>query len=506
MSFEFLNALKRQLVSLDNDGYDDLEGEDIDYEYSQTSLLNFFARSSFLRKEREDIVIELFNSSYEEDPINTIKLLFYIRDKREGLGERKVFRTLLKYLGNCNNSFIKENLNLIPLYGRWDDLYALFNTPLEDDAISFIKRKLEEDLNSDRPSTLCKWLKSENTSSKDSRALGKKTRKLLKLSSKEYRTILSNIRKRLKIVEISMSSNRWENIQYGNLSSSTMNKYFKAFFRHDKTRITEYFQLNRTISNTIKSKFDFNEEYPFNIVENIIKGRYNSEEINFTDYVGEHNGDSLIVFGISETTLLKDKNYDPLYAGIGTTLYFLSKNKGRFKDHIITLNPKPNLKRIKDLAVQDKIEDIVKSNICNNIGVEAALDLILFAAIKHSLSNDELPRRLIFITDNKCNLSMLNKHHHKDTPYFINAEEYENIKEKWELTDYIIPELSFWSIDNVREDSTILKDTNSFIYAFGYSHDVFTSILKGECITTRDLMNEVLNKVRYNKMIIPEKY
>ncbi len=242
MSFELFNKLKDEIINIDENLYEDLEedyNEIVEIDNTSIHNLNFFSKGIFLRNINEKDIIEFFSKAYEEDEKKALKILFFIRDKEKGLGERKVFRVCLNYLGNINSHILKENLSLIPYYGRWDDLYSLFDTKLENETIKLIKDTLNKDLNSLSPSTLAKWLKSENTSSPESRRLGKKTRLLLNMSSKEYRTTLSKLRKKLNIVESSMSKGNWEGIQYGNITFKSINKYKNAFLKHDYSRYKE---------------------------------------------------------------------------------------------------------------------------------------------------------------------------------------------------------------------------------------------------------------------------
>ena len=67
---------------------------------------------------------------------------------------------------------MKKNIPYISFFGRWDDLYSLIGTPLENDALEFMKIQFDEDMNKIKDtekvahvSLLGKWLKSENTSS-----------------------------------------------------------------------------------------------------------------------------------------------------------------------------------------------------------------------------------------------------------------------------------------------------------------------------------------------------
>ena len=149
---------------------------DIDEEEVSINVIEeFIDNIEYFRNASEEEIIESFRRIFYSGTKYSIKLLFFVRDKINGLGERRVFRVILKYLGKEHPNYIENNLALIPKYGRWDDLYSLFDTKLEDNVIDLFKNQLQIDVNSNNPSTLAKWLKSENTSSKESKRLANKT-------------------------------------------------------------------------------------------------------------------------------------------------------------------------------------------------------------------------------------------------------------------------------------------------------------------------------------------
>nr|MCR4944998.1 DUF2828 family protein [Clostridium sp.] len=234
MDLGFLNSLKEELINSDSKLFEDLEEYSLSEEAKEDCLINFYAKAGFLRYEKDEVIINTFMDAYNENPIQAMKLLFYLRDKEKGLGERRVFRVIIKHLGSMNSSYLASNIHLIPVYGRWDDLYSLFDTYLQGAAIGLIRKQISLDLKADVPSNMCKWLKSENASSKESKDLARKTRIAMDLSSKEYRNLLTLLRKRVNIVEQDMSSNNWKTIKYGNLNYNTIRRYKKAFIKHDK--------------------------------------------------------------------------------------------------------------------------------------------------------------------------------------------------------------------------------------------------------------------------------
>lgn len=58
--------------------------------------LNFFAVCGALRNVEEGVQYRLFARAYAEDRDLAMRALFYARDIREGLGEREVFRDILR--------------------------------------------------------------------------------------------------------------------------------------------------------------------------------------------------------------------------------------------------------------------------------------------------------------------------------------------------------------------------------------------------------------------------
>ena len=106
-----------------------------------SDVLNLFATIGALRSQNEAEIEKRFLRSFAENGELTMKMLFYARDVRGGLGERRVFRVLLRYLAENSPASLARNLRLVPEYGRWDDLLLLLNTPLHALTVSLLKEQ-----------------------------------------------------------------------------------------------------------------------------------------------------------------------------------------------------------------------------------------------------------------------------------------------------------------------------------------------------------------------------
>ena len=143
----------------------------VTYSSSMSNCLDLFATCGAMRRAGEQEIIDRFIRAYAENPDIAMKILFYARDIRGGLGERKFFRVILKYLCVNYPASIKKNIEWIANYGRFDDLLEMMDTPCESAAVDYLKNQLLSDLEkarNDEPISLCaKWLPSINTSNSE---------------------------------------------------------------------------------------------------------------------------------------------------------------------------------------------------------------------------------------------------------------------------------------------------------------------------------------------------
>lgn len=178
--------------------------------------LDLFGTIGSLRNTTDGRIQTLFAEAYKTDPLFATKIAFYARDIRDGLGERNTFRVILKYMAEHHPEALRPNLDLVGVFGRYDDLYCLVGTPLEDDMWTAMKKQFEEDLKNlhegNAISLLAKWIKTADASSKETRKLGILTAQKLGYPVYNFKRIIRSMRKRIGAVEALMSAGKWENI------------------------------------------------------------------------------------------------------------------------------------------------------------------------------------------------------------------------------------------------------------------------------------------------------
>jgi hypothetical protein len=164
-----------------------------------TSNVSFTKYDLFFKAKRdstEEYVRELVEASWSDDPLSTIKTIFYIRDCRGGKGERKLFYQLIRWLWMNHPDHLLMYLHLIPHYGSFKDYKELLKIhPSLSDRIVQTWMKFVMDENQPQ---LIRSLAVKYIPIQDSRFCGE-------LTHKQFRVYIRNLRdhlsKRLKNVD-----------------------------------------------------------------------------------------------------------------------------------------------------------------------------------------------------------------------------------------------------------------------------------------------------------------
>ena len=243
----FMDAIRDNI--LENHNISITENGAIGYETTGKNLLDLNFSVASLRNTSEAEIAKRFYNAFLEDKNLAMRWLFFARDIRGGLGERRLFRAVIEALSMEDPEVVKAIIPLVPEYGRYDDLWCLLNTPVNDVVISFVAKQFESDiagLIERKPiSLLGKWAPSPSASSRETKRYAKIIAKGLGLTERDYRKGLSKIRKYLDIVEVKMSAKRWGEINYETVPSRANLIYNNAFLRNDEERRQEYLESLR---------------------------------------------------------------------------------------------------------------------------------------------------------------------------------------------------------------------------------------------------------------------
>lgn len=134
---DFLNAIKNE------ENFTYTEKGAGTYTSTMSGILDLFGLGAAYRTRSDNDCTKLFYKALTEDETLALKCLFYIRDVRGGQGERRFFRVVLHDLAITRPELVIRNLDNIPEFGRYDDLYCLIGTPVEDKMWEYLKQETE---------------------------------------------------------------------------------------------------------------------------------------------------------------------------------------------------------------------------------------------------------------------------------------------------------------------------------------------------------------------------
>ena len=489
------------------------------YRSLMSGVYDMFAFGASYRQRSDEDVLFLFKKAFEEDETLALKCLFWIRDCRGGAGERRFFRVCMKWLAENYPNRIRHLISYLPEYGRWDELYIFEGTPLEEDAFSLIKHQLEKDVADimkygDKAGiSLCaKWVKSCNASSEETRKLGEKTRKYLKLSPKEYRKLLSKLREQIKVLERLMSANRWQEIEFSEIPSVAGIRYKNAFARRDI--IAKKYEEFAKDKNT---KVNANVLYPYEVVKEVFKDGYpdiwmmnrkgflglvdstDRAMINkywdaLPNYFGDKEGSMMCVVDTSGSMTWGAGKAKPIDVAIGLGLYCAERLRGPFANHYISFASRPQLIKTEGIDFVDKVERIYKTNLCDDTNLEAVFDLLLKTGLKKGVNKEDIPKTIIVLSDMEINQATYSwkELYPIWTKDNINTM-MENMRIKWREHGLELPKLVYWNV-NARNDR-ILDMGPDVSFVSGASPAIFKQICSGK--TGWNLCLETICSDRY---------
>ena len=498
-----MNTFMTELKNINNFGY--TENGAIKRNSTLNGLMDLFALGGSYRNRSDEDCITLFKAAFAEDEVHALKCLFYLRDIRGGQGERRFFRVVTHWMASYQTDAMRRNLKFVPEYGRWDDLYIFVGTPLEDEAFKIMKHQLALDVSCKTPSLLAKWLKSENTSSKESRNLAVVTRNHFGMTAKQYRKTLSTLRERIRVLERLMSQGRFDEIEFDKIPSRAGVIYRNAFARRDMIK-AKY----EAFAKDTETKVNAGALYPHDIAHRAFEANRkrldNPDRLMLQKYwenLPNYYGDN-IENGIAVVDVSGSMSGVPMEAAVSLGAYIADKAHGPFANHFITFSGNPKLVKFEGADITDKLCRCVHADWGMNTNIEAVFDMLLSTAMKQGVKPEDMPTRVYIFSDmefDQCVTSgTVDTNHWGNRGRLVGSRGintlFESMKAKWARYGYKMPSCVFWNLDARNNNIPAIGD--GFSYVSGFSPTMISCILSGK--DGLDLILEKLDSERYTQI------
>ena len=462
--------------------------------------LDLFATIGTLRNAEDNEIISRFIKAYTEDNNMAMKILFFARDIRGGLGERRVFRAILKWLSLHEAESVRKNLANLPEYGRFDDLLSLLDGPCEKDMLSFIKEQLDKDLAAlkagESVSLLAKWLPSVNANNKETVKKAKKLAKALGYNDAAYRKVLVLLRAEIKLMENYLREKDYS-FSYEKQPSKALYKYRLAFLRNDRERyyaFLEKAETNPSVMNT-------GTLTPYDVVASIFRRDMEKEEITeeerrsmdvtwkaLPDYTGAENA-LAVVDGSGSMYCGWGSEYMPAAVAQSLGIYFAEHNKGCFHNHFITFSENPRLIEVKGKDIVEKLRYCMSFNEYANTDLLKVFDLILKTALKNHAKQEEIPEKLYIISDMEFDCCVEN----------AEMSNFEYAKKEFARHGYRLPQIVFWNVNSRNQQQPVTKNEQGVALVSGASPQIFSMLSEG-ILDPYSFMLETLSSERYERI------
>ena len=453
-----------------------------------SDCLNLFAAIGAMRTLQQAEIENRFLRAYAENPDLAMKILFYARDIRGGLGERAVFRTILRWLAENEKPSLVRNLPYIAEYGRWDDILVLLNTPARREAESVLHQQFLADLKAletgGQISLLGKWLPSVNASNAGTVHLAKHLAHSFGVNDAQYRKSLSALRAEIRIIENNLRERDYT-FDYAKQPSGAMFKYRHAFMRNDRDR----YQTFMTQVKKGEASLHTGTLMPYEIVSSAYNARENEREAldvtwnaleDFTDH------ENALVVADGSGSMYWGANPQPAAVAQSLAIYFAERNRGAFHNHFITFSMTPQLVEIRGRDIAEKVRYCRSFNECANTNLQAVFELILQTAVENRVPRGEMPAALYIISDMEFDSCTRD----------ASLSNFENAKALYRRHGYKLPRVVFWNVQSRNEQQPVKMNEQGVALVSGCTARIFSQVMSGEMDPYANMMN-VIGGVRY---------
>lgn len=426
-----------------------------------------------------------FVAAFAENKELTLRVAQWARDVREGAGERQIFRDILKYLEKTDTEAASLVMNKVPELGRWDDLLVFTDAKLKAQAFGLIKNSLKEG------NGLCaKWMPRQG-------AVAAELRKFLEMSPKQYRKTLVGL---TNVVETKMCARDWENIDFSKLPSLASARYRTAFHKNS-AKFKEY--VAKLAAKDTSVKVNAGAVYPYDVLKSVIMQGWAAKALSKTDrdfivaqwealpnYVGDANILPMVDVSGSMSCPAggpqSKSSVRCIDVAVSLGLYLADKNKGAFKDVFCTFSGKPELLNLKGNVIQ-KAEQMEKSSWEMNTNVIAAFQKILDVAKKGKVSDAEMPRVLLILSDMQF-----------DHCSRFDDTAMQSIKRSFEAAGYTVPKVVFWNI-NAHDNVPVKHNAKGVALVSGFSPTIVRNVLQAnDKFDPETIMLDTIMNPRYD--------
>ena len=425
-----------------------------------------------------------FVAAMAEDKELALRIALWVRDVRQGAGERQLFRDILLYLEQTDHDAAVALIKKVPALGRFDDL-LIFKTPeLKTVAFNLLGDHLRQG-----NGLAAKWMPRK-------KEVASEIRKHFGMSPKQYRKTLVGL---TKVVEQDMCAKNWDEINFSHVPSVAASRYKTAFHRNSP-KYAEY--VAALVKGTDpKVKVNASSIFPHDVIKGVLNYGSVNTSVDQTvldlitaqwnalpNYVGDSNVLALVdVSGSMSCPAGGSGSVLCIDVALALGLYMADKNKGVFKDTFLTFSGRPELMHLKGNIVQ-KLHQMNTSKWDMNTDLVKAMQKILDTAVNHRVPQDQMPDTLMIMSDMQF-----------DRCAKFDDSAMKMIKRKFTDAGYKVPNIVFWNL-NAHGNVPVKHNAVGVALVSGFSPAIAAQVLGADPdqFTPEAIMMKTIMDSRYD--------
>lgn len=440
---------------------------------SGSACLDFFAFSGAARRHPARLV-RAFEKAFEEDARTALRTLLWLRDARQGAGERQAFRNILHWIAKRHPQVAAALVRSgkVQELGRWDDLFHLQGEQVWPEVLQQVFPAL---LEGDR--LLAKWLPRKGPlAAKFCAALG--------ASESVWRKSLAEIS---DTVEQRMAAADWRSIDFSSVPSVAAARLQQAFKRHAGECYAEYL----TKVERGEAQMHAKAVYPHDILK--------AAQLNDAAATVQWSqlprpaiaGQSILMCDVSASMLQNiSGNTTAMDVCVALGLLLSESQPGPFANEVLTFSSSPSWHRIEGTTLAERAASLRGASWGGSTDLQAAFDLVLEKARQAQQAGQSfsMPTHLVVLSDMEFNSSGVN-----------GWTNHQRIEAKFAKAGLSAPTLVFWNL-NGRSGNIPACNQPGVVLVSGYSAHLAEKVLSGEFsqLTPHAMMLELVGDARYD--------
>ena len=137
----------------------------------------------------------------------------------------------------------------------------------------------------------------------------------------------------------------------------------------------------------------------------------------------------------------------------------------------------------------ERLRYICTFNEIADTNIEAVFDTILNVAVKNHVPQEELPAKLVLISDMEFNACVRN----------ASVTNFENAKKKYAEQGYHLPQIVFWNVASRKRQQPVTMNEQGVALVSGVTPQLF-SMVAGELQTPYKFMMDIIGGERYARI------